>query len=96
MLAREHFVGGLFDQAGDIGRDVAVAVVDPRRGFLDQGQGMQHRQGHAFVADGEVDQRTLGLRAPVGFLRDFNLAQAVGFDSVHRGNPPSLTGQFRP
>jgi len=86
MLAVEHFVGGLFYQAGDVGGQVAVAVVDPGRGFLDQGQGMQDRQGHAFLADGEVDQRALRLSAPVSVVRDFDLAQAVGFDTAHRAH----------
>ena len=86
MLAVEHFVGGLFDQAGDVGGQVAVAVVDPCRGFLDQRQGVQYRQRHAFVADGEVDQRALRLSAPVGLIRDFNLAQAVGFDTAHHAH----------
>ncbi|MNL07216.1 hypothetical protein D3C87_1278860 [compost metagenome] len=40
MVAGEHFVGRLLDQAGDIGGHVAVAIIDPRRGFLDQRQGM--------------------------------------------------------
>jgi len=43
MLAGEHFIGGLLDQAGDVGGQVAVAVVDPCGGFLDQRQGVQHR-----------------------------------------------------
>ncbi|MNI58358.1 hypothetical protein D3C73_1134680 [compost metagenome] len=40
MVAGEHLVGGLLDQTGDIGGQVAVAIIDPRRGFLDQRQGM--------------------------------------------------------
>ena len=52
----EHFIGGLFDQAGDIGRQITVAVIDPRGSLFDQDQGMQNRQRHFFVADGKVDQ----------------------------------------
>lgn len=48
VLAVEHFVRGLFDQSGNIGWQLAAATVDPRSGFLDQGQGMQHGQRHAF------------------------------------------------
>ncbi|MCY1173930.1 hypothetical protein D9M73_141130 [compost metagenome] len=40
MVAGEHLVCGLLDQTGDIGGQVAVAIIDPRRGFLDQRQGM--------------------------------------------------------
>ncbi|MNQ74270.1 hypothetical protein D3C85_890240 [compost metagenome] len=72
VLASQHLVGGLFDQAGDVQRQVADAGIDPRSGFLDQGQGMQHGQRHALLADGEIDQRTLGLRAPVGCCRYFD------------------------
>ncbi|KWV85274.1 hypothetical protein PFLmoz3_05218 [Pseudomonas fluorescens] len=88
MLAVQDFVGSLLDQAGNIGRQVAVAVVDPRRGLLDQGQGMQYRQRHALLANREIDQRTLGLRAPIGVIRDLYFPQAVGFDTAHRS--PSL------
>ncbi|MCY1435642.1 hypothetical protein D9M71_517460 [compost metagenome] len=88
MLAAQHFVGGLFDQPGDVGRQVAIAVVDPCRGLLDQCQGVQHREGHAFLADGEVDQRTLGLRTPVGVLRNFDRAQAVCLDTAHSVRTP--------
>lgn len=83
VLAIQHFIGGLFDQPGDVGRQVAIAVVDARRGLLDQCQGVQYREGHAFLANGEVDQRTLGLRTPVGVLRNFDRAQAVCLDTAH-------------
>ncbi|MNZ69082.1 hypothetical protein D3C78_873730 [compost metagenome] len=83
MLAAQHFVGGLLDQPGDVGWQVAVTVVDAGRGLLDQRQGVQHRDGHAFLANGEVDQRTLGLRTPVGVLRNFDRAQAVCLDTAH-------------
>ena len=84
MLAVEHFVGGLFDQARDVGGQVTVAVVDPCGSLLDQGQGMQHRQGHALLANGEIHQRALGLGAPVGVIRDSDVPQTVGFDTAHR------------
>ncbi|RMS18559.1 hypothetical protein ALP75_201500 [Pseudomonas syringae pv. actinidiae] len=56
VLTVEHLVGSLFDQPGDIGRQVAVAVVDACGGFLDQGQRMQHGQRHTLVANRKVDQ----------------------------------------
>jgi hypothetical protein len=39
-----------------VGGQVAITVVDPCRRFLDQGQGVQYREGHALFADGEVHQ----------------------------------------
>jgi hypothetical protein len=83
VLAVADLVGGLLDQAGDIGRQLAAAAVDAGRGLLDQCQGMQHGQWHAFLADGEVDQRALGLGAPVGVAGDFDGADAVGFGAAH-------------
>ncbi|MNM89022.1 hypothetical protein D3C81_1012460 [compost metagenome] len=88
VLAIEDFVGGLFDQPGDVGWQVTVAVVDPRGGFLDQCQGVQHRERHAFLANGEIDQRALGLRAPVGVFRNFDRAQAVCLDTAHAAFTP--------
>jgi hypothetical protein len=46
----------LLDEPRNVGRQVAVAVVDPRRRLLDQGQGVQHRQRHMLIANGEIDQ----------------------------------------
>ncbi|MNM87557.1 hypothetical protein D3C81_997430 [compost metagenome] len=56
QLAIEHLVGGLFDQPGDVRRQVSVAVVDPCSGFFDHRQGVQDSQWHALLADGKVDQ----------------------------------------
>src|SRR5690606_30559254 len=44
MLALQHLVGGLFDQTGQVGRQIADAAVDPGRGLLDQGQAVHHGQ----------------------------------------------------
>ncbi|MNZ88870.1 hypothetical protein D3C78_1077720 [compost metagenome] len=87
-LAVEHFIGSLLDQPGNVGRQVAVAVVDACGGFFDHRQGMQNGQGHAFLADGEVDQRALRLGTPIGLLRNFDLAQAVSFDTAHTALTP--------
>ena len=56
QLTAEYLVSRLFDQARDVDRQVAVAVVDPRGGFLDQRQGVQHGQRHTLVANREIDQ----------------------------------------
>ncbi len=56
MLTVEHFVGGLFDQAGDVGRQVAISIVDPCGSFLDQGQCVQDGQRHSLVANRKIDQ----------------------------------------
>ncbi|MCY1543923.1 hypothetical protein D9M68_797630 [compost metagenome] len=90
VLAGQHLVGGLFDQAGDVLWQVANAVIDPRRGFLDQCQGMQHGQWHALFANGEIDQRALGLCSPISIFRDFDRAQAIGFGAAHGGSPGAV------
>ena len=56
MAAVEHFIGCLFDQSGDVGGQIAIAVVDPGGRFLDQRQAMEHGQRHAFGANGKVNQ----------------------------------------
>ncbi|MNJ54621.1 hypothetical protein D3C77_500700 [compost metagenome] len=96
VLAGQHFVGGLLDQPGHLGGQLADAVIDPRGGFLDQRQGMQHRQRHAFLANGEIDQRALGLRAPVGIVRDFHGAQAIGFGAAHGVPSTCMVAGIRP
>ncbi len=90
VLVGEDFVGGLFDQAGDVRADAAVAAIHPGGGLFHQGQGMHHGEGHAFLADGEVFQRALGLGAPVGVFGDADGAQAVGFGSAHCVAPGSV------
>ena len=84
VFAAQHFICRLFDQACNVGRHIAVAIINPGRGLFDQHERMQHRQWHFLVADGEVDQRTLSLRAPIGVLRHIHFTQAVGFDTAHQ------------
>ncbi len=83
VVACQHFVRRLFDQPGQVGRQVAVAIVDPCGGLLDQRQGVHHLDRHALLTDGEVDQRALRLRPPVGLLRNFDRSQAVSFGTAH-------------
>ena len=87
MLAGEHLIGGLLNQPCQIGWQITDALVDSRCGFFDQHQGMHHRQGHAFLANREVEQRTLSLSPPVSVIRYFDWAQAVSFSAAHGGSP---------
>ena len=87
MLTGQDFIGGLLNQSGQICGQFTDTLINPRRSFLDQRQGMSHWQGHALLADGEVDQRALSLCAPVGFIRYVDGAEAVGFSATHGDSP---------
>jgi hypothetical protein len=94
VAACEDLVGGLFDQPGDFRRQFAEVVVDPRGGFLDQRQGVDHGERHALAADGEVLQRALGLGAPVGVVGHLYGAQAIGFGPAHECSPGCVSGSL--
>jgi hypothetical protein len=67
--------GGLLDRRGEIGRQ-AVRAVDPRGGLLDVAERVDDLERHA-LADVEVLDRALGLRAPQSVLGHLDLAHAV-------------------
>lgn len=94
VAACEDLVGGLFNQPGDFRRQFAEVVVDPRGGFLDQRQGVDHGERHALAADGEVLQRALGLGAPVGVVGHLDGAQAIGFGPAHECSPGCVSGSL--
>ncbi len=83
MTSGEDLVGRLFDPLGELPGELAAAGVHARRRLLDQRECMDDGERHAFVADGEVEQRALGLCAPVGLGGDFDRAEAVGFGAGH-------------
>ena len=75
---------------GFVGGEFAEVLIDQRRGFLQDAEGADQLGRHGVVADGEVDQRTGGLRAVVAVGGDFDLAHAVGFGAGGNG-----LGEFR-
>ena len=78
-LAGDDFVGGLGDERGFFGGQLAEILVDQRGGFFEDAEGADQLGRHGVLADGEVDERAGGLRAVVAVGGDFDLAHGVGF-----------------
>ena len=61
-----------------VGVKIALRHVHQRAGLLDDAKRADDRDRLAFPADGEVDDRPLGLRAPILVGRNLQRAKAVG------------------
>ena len=81
-LALDDFLGGLHHQPGFLGRELAEFLVDFGAGALEQAEGADDGARHPIESDREVQQRALGLRAPVAIGGDLDRAHAVGFGAV--------------
>ena len=64
VLAGDDLVRRAVDELGLVLREPAQLGVHPGRGLLHDAVSPVHRLGHPVVADGEVVERALGLRAP--------------------------------
>ena len=80
-LAGDDFVGSLHDELGFVGRELAQVLIDQRAGLFQDAKGADQLRRHGVAADVEVQQRALGLRAPVDVGRDVDLSHAVGFST---------------
>ena len=76
-FAVDHFLRGLADRVADFGLHVAEFDVCLGAGLFDSAEGADDRNRLAFPSDGEVDDRTLCLCAPVFVCGDFKRAKAV-------------------
>jgi hypothetical protein len=88
QLAADDFAGDPADQVGLPSGQPPGAGVDDRGSLLDVAVGVVDGLGHAVVADIEVDQRPLCLRAPVVVGRDLHLAERVALGPGARGLQP--------
>ncbi len=61
--------------------DIALCDVDQGAGLLDHAKRADDGHGLTFPPDGEVDDRPLGLCAPVFVGRHVQCAKAIGFDA---------------
>ena len=77
-LALDHLVGGPDDRLADLRVEAAEVHVHLGGGALDDAETADDRLGHAFAADREILDRTLGLRAPIAVGRNLDRAEAVG------------------
>ena len=67
-LAGDDFVGGLDDQLGFVGGELAEVLVHERGGFFQDAEGANQLGRHGVFADVEVMQRALRLSAPVAVV----------------------------
>ena len=74
-LACDNFIANLGDQLCFVGGQLAEIVIDQRTGFLEDAESADHLAGHYVVADIEMEQATLGLRAPILVGGHFYLAR---------------------
>src|SRR5208282_2738076 len=77
-LPGDDFVGGLRDERGFVGGELAEVQVDERGGFFEDAEGADQLGGHGVLANGEVNERAGGLRAVVAVGGDVDLAHGVG------------------
>ena len=76
-----------------LGRQRAELAVDQRGGLLQDPERANHRAREMLVADVEVMERPLGLRAPVAVGGDLDWAHAVGFFALCSILGPRAFGQ---
>src|SRR6202041_3565363 len=79
MLARKNLVADLHDQIVAFLFEPFARVVGVGGGFLQGGVGSDHFTRNQILADAEVLQRALGLRAPQLVSRNIYFAKAIGF-----------------
>ena len=80
MLAGEDLVADAHDQIVPLLVEPPALVVGDGGGALQDRVGADHLARHQVVADAEILQRALGLRAPQPVGGNRNLPEAVAFD----------------
>ncbi len=77
-LSGDDFVGGLGNERGFVGGELAEVLVHERGGFFEDAERADQLGGHGVFSDGEMDKRAGGLRAVVAVGGDIDLAHGVG------------------
>ena len=78
-LAVQHVVRRLRNQIRLLRLNSAEGNIGSGSGFFYQRQSINQRLRQGFTADFEIVTAALGLRAPIGFGRDFDIAHGVVF-----------------
>ncbi len=94
MAAGEDVVARRDDQLGELGGKPAGPRVDACRGLFDDRERAHELARHSLLADVEVLQRALRLRAPKAVGGHLDFAQAVGLDARVRHGVPSGDGRL--
>ena len=91
-LPTNYFVGRLRDEFGFFWRELAEILIDQRGSFFQDAERADQFGRHGLFADGEMDQRTGGLRAIVTVGGDVHFAHGIGFAAGRRGGAHGLYG----
>ena len=86
-LAVDHLLGSVRNHASALAVEDAERLVDVGRRTLDQPERADERQRHALLADAEILQRALGLRAPIFVRRDIDRSERIGLGAGLRHDP---------
>src|SRR5256714_355185 len=81
QLPLDHLVRRAHDEPRLVGGELAQLLVDDGGGLLQDAERAYHLARHRVVADAEVVERALGLRAPVAVGGDLDLAHRVALRS---------------
>src|SRR5262245_46498712 len=80
-LAFDNLIGSRADGVSQALVEEAEIAVGLGGRLLDHGDGPDQGFRHDVLADPEVPARALGLRAPIGVVRNLDLSEAIGFDA---------------
>jgi len=89
VLAGEDLVAHRRDEPELLIREASALMVRRRCRLLERCIGGDHFAGHQILADAEMLQRPLGLRAPELVRGNLDLAETVGFDTYVAHKRPS-------
>src|ERR1035437_3866927 len=79
QVTRYHFVGGSGDSICPPQLEESGRCIHMRRGLLHISISVKYLLWQTVIADGKVDERTLGLRSPVVICRNVDIAHRVRF-----------------
>src|SRR4029453_4550930 len=80
-LAFDNLIGSGADGVSQALVEEAEIAVGLSGRLLDHGDGPDQGFRHDILADPEIPARALGLRAPIGFVRNLDLPETVAFDA---------------
>jgi len=84
-FSRDDFIRRLRDEVAFFSAELAEVGIRERGGFFQNAERLDHLGREDVLADVEMNERTGGLRAPVGIVRNGDFAHRVGFKAVRGG-----------
>jgi hypothetical protein len=83
-LALDHFIARIYDKLKFVVAQLSELVIHQRASFFQNAESADHFAWHHVIADVEMAQRALCLRAPVAIGGDLDRAHRIGFGSGFR------------